>query len=118
MLHECIGLYCGDIVHKQTLADTGYNIDWLKNRHYVVDAGGPGYPMYFGWHYANKPEKKEDANVLIDKDMRIFPLRDVKKGEEALFWYGTRHDNINNAYTWEKAGYGLFKKKTYKAPTK
>ena len=95
--YECIGIYCGEFTKKSTLADTGYSIDWLKNRHYVIDAGGGvGYPMYFGWHFANSPEKPEDANVFVDDEMRVFCVKDVKKGDEAFFYYGERHDVVNN----------------------
>ena len=79
----------------------------------MVDAGGPGYPWYFGWHYANKPEKAEDANVMIDEDMRVFVKKDVKKGDEALLIYGPRHDVIKNAMIWKEVGNGLYKKVKY-----
>ena len=94
--HECIGVYCGDLVHKRYLADTGYNIDWMKNKHYVVDAKGPGHPIYFGWHYANAPENKEGANVFVDDHMLVFTNKDVKKGDEAYFFYGEKRDVIDN----------------------
>ena len=102
-MHELIGVYCGDIKLKRYLADTGYNIDW-KNKHYVVDGVGPGWPIYFGWHYANAPENPEGANVLIDDDMYIYPNRDVKKGEEAFFFYGKKRDQIDNLKLPDKKG--------------
>ena len=94
---EVIGLYCGVLQHKATLADTGYNIDYARNKNYVIDAkGGIGYPIYFGWHFANQAPEKKLANVTIDADLLVFPTRDVKKGEEAFFVYGDRFNNINN----------------------
>ena len=103
--YECIGLYCGEFQKKSTLADTGYSVEWLKNRHYVIDArGGVGYPMFLGWHFANSPENPDDANVFVDEDMRVFALVDVKKGQEAYFYYGERHNNINNVVQTNKKG--------------
>ena len=96
LLHECVGVYCGDLVLKCDLADTGYNIEWKHNDHYVVDAHGPGYPMYLGWHYANNPGGRAGANVFVDKDMLVFCTKDVKKGDEAFFFYGEERDLIDN----------------------
>ena len=101
--YECIGLYCGDIKLKRYLPDTGYNIEW-KNKHYVVDGSGPGWPIYFGWHYANAPDTEEGANVMIDDDMFVYPTRDVKKGEEAFFNYGKKRDVIDNLKKPKKKG--------------
>ena len=96
--NECVGLYCGEFTPKRTLADTGYSIDWVKNRHLVIDAGGGmTYPMYFGWHFANNPDDPMDANVLVDDEMRVFTLKDVSPGDEAFLYYGPRRDHIDNA---------------------
>jgi len=95
--NEHIGLYCGKLTLKKKANDTGYNIEWMKDKRYVVDAqGGVGFKVYFGWHFANNAERMEDANVIIDDELHVFALRDIKRGEEILFYYGERCDNVKN----------------------
>jgi len=95
--NEHIGLYCGKLTLKKYTNDTGYNIEWLEDRKFVVDAqGGIGYKVYFGWHFANNAERMEDANVIIDDELHVFALRDIKRGEEILFYYGERWDQVKN----------------------
>ncbi len=46
----------------------------------------------------------EGANGIIDDDMFIYPNRDVKKGEEALFFYGKKRDVVDNLKQPENKG--------------
>ena len=38
----------------------------------------------------------EAANVIIDAELNDFALRDIKRGEELLFYYGDRWDQVKN----------------------
>jgi len=71
--------------------DSRYKMEFPVKKMYRIDAeGGIGYPIYFGIHFANDMGL-EGRNIIVNPQLRVFALRDIKRHEELFNWYG---DNV------------------------
>ena len=92
---EYIGPYLGDVIERtfdkygeETTFTSSYSLDLGKD--VLIDPGGGQWShWYFGLQMINDARDDRRQNVRVDTDLRFYANRNIRRGEELFFSYGS-----------------------------